>query len=150
MQFPALKLLAFVPPLCSLWPLLWETPHGHHLKDLHLDLKNPFLEINYVMGILQLKRSDRTRIALHGCTTYQTRASSAAERQYFMLRSRRAAAELVDPPLRPAVALRRCRVNMTVIADSRDTSQGEMFAIKSDSLGTIRPHYPNKLQSPCC
>ncbi len=50
-------------------------------------------------------------------TTYQTRASSAAEHQYFMLRSRRAVAELVDPPLRPAVPLRRCRVNMTVIVE---------------------------------
>ena len=50
-------------------------------------------------------------------TTYQTRASSAAEHQYFLLRSRRAAAELVDPPTRPAVPLRRCRVNMTVIVD---------------------------------
>ena len=50
-------------------------------------------------------------------TTYQTRASSVAENQYFLLRSRRAAAELVDPPLRPAVPLRRCRVNMTVIVD---------------------------------
>ena len=50
-------------------------------------------------------------------TTYQTRASSAAEHQYFTLRSRRAAADLVDPPLRPAVPLRRCRVNMTLIVD---------------------------------
>ena len=50
-------------------------------------------------------------------TTYQPRAPSAAGNQYFLLRSRRATADLVDPPIRPTVPLRRCTVNMTVIVD---------------------------------
>ena len=49
--------------------------------------------------------------------TYPHRASSAAENQHHQLQSFRAREDWVDPPLRPAVPLRRCRVNMTVIVD---------------------------------
>ena len=50
---------------------------------------------------------------------YSTRVSSDAETQRHHLQSFRTGENLVAPPLRPTVPLRRCRVNMTVICGHR-------------------------------